>query len=226
MALADLTDWLNDYAGPSFIWYAKRLSGNDTLANGSPSGRPVYSEGFSVQDVPGHQPDGHQKSPHLLRPLHRLPCGSPPGAGDLLQQQVSRKPERRPERSKADQLRRVQFRAARSRQHRGADRVRLRARQQRRGHGLPCVGLPARNGRRADRGPYRACRTGQMDNLVAGELSRAEPLSAGTRAPRELLAGALRNAAGMAHPLSDRRGNHPQDRGASARTSASTRTSG
>lgn len=33
MALSDLTDWLEAYARPGFLWYAKRLSGNDTLAN-------------------------------------------------------------------------------------------------------------------------------------------------------------------------------------------------
>jgi hypothetical protein len=35
MALIDLIDWLDDFTGPEFIWCAKRLSANDTQANGS-----------------------------------------------------------------------------------------------------------------------------------------------------------------------------------------------
>ena len=31
----DLQDWLDDHSGDSCTWFAKRLSGNDTLANGS-----------------------------------------------------------------------------------------------------------------------------------------------------------------------------------------------
>ncbi|MFN3723485.1 MAG: type II restriction endonuclease [Paracoccaceae bacterium] len=31
----DLTEWLEEYSAPGFFWFVKRLSGNDTLANGS-----------------------------------------------------------------------------------------------------------------------------------------------------------------------------------------------
>ncbi|MEQ1889812.1 MAG: type II restriction endonuclease [Alphaproteobacteria bacterium] len=35
MALADVTDWISEFGRPGNIWYAKRLSANDTLATGS-----------------------------------------------------------------------------------------------------------------------------------------------------------------------------------------------
>lgn len=35
MALADLSDWMTEYGRPGYVWYAKRLSANDTLANES-----------------------------------------------------------------------------------------------------------------------------------------------------------------------------------------------
>ncbi|MGK9086391.1 type II restriction endonuclease [Brucella intermedia] len=31
--MMELGDWLNEYSGPNYTWYVKRLSGNDTLAN-------------------------------------------------------------------------------------------------------------------------------------------------------------------------------------------------
>ncbi|MCW8952194.1 MAG: type II restriction endonuclease [Rhodospirillales bacterium] len=40
MAIADLGDWMDDNTGPHIIWYVKRLSANDTLANGSHQAGP------------------------------------------------------------------------------------------------------------------------------------------------------------------------------------------
>jgi len=40
MALADLIDWLDEFTGLQNIWYIKRLSGNDTLVNGSHQAGP------------------------------------------------------------------------------------------------------------------------------------------------------------------------------------------
>lgn len=40
MALIDLTDWMDEHTGPQYLWYVKRLSGNDTLANGSHQAGP------------------------------------------------------------------------------------------------------------------------------------------------------------------------------------------
>ncbi|WP_200913166.1 type II restriction endonuclease [Sphingomonas sp. Leaf10] len=38
--MSDLIEWLDEYGGPGFIWYVKRLSGNDTLANESHQAGP------------------------------------------------------------------------------------------------------------------------------------------------------------------------------------------
>ena len=40
MAFTDLPDWLDEYSAPGIFWYIKRLSGNDTLANGSHQAGP------------------------------------------------------------------------------------------------------------------------------------------------------------------------------------------
>ena len=40
MPVGDLVEWLDEYGGPGFVWYVKRLSGNDTLANGSNQAGP------------------------------------------------------------------------------------------------------------------------------------------------------------------------------------------
>ncbi|WP_374309934.1 type II restriction endonuclease [Methylocella sp.] len=46
MPLADFTDWLDEFTGPSFIWYVKRLTGNDTLANGTHQAGPYIPKEF------------------------------------------------------------------------------------------------------------------------------------------------------------------------------------
>ena len=38
--MADLTDWMDENTGPHIVWYVKRLSGNDTLANESHQAGP------------------------------------------------------------------------------------------------------------------------------------------------------------------------------------------
>lgn len=52
MAIADLADWLDDYASPDIVWYVKRLSGNDTLANGSHQAGPYIAREFMFQMFP------------------------------------------------------------------------------------------------------------------------------------------------------------------------------
>ncbi|MBC2712850.1 MAG: type II restriction endonuclease [Desulfosarcina sp.] len=52
MALADLTDWMDEFSGPDFVWYAKRLSGNDTLANHSHQAGPYIPKEFLFQVFP------------------------------------------------------------------------------------------------------------------------------------------------------------------------------
>ncbi|MDH5763628.1 MAG: type II restriction endonuclease [Nitrospinota bacterium] len=52
MALADLADWMDECAAPHFIWYVKRLSGNDTLANGSHQAGPYIPKEFLFRIFP------------------------------------------------------------------------------------------------------------------------------------------------------------------------------
>lgn len=40
MAIADLTDWIDEYSRPDTVWCAKRLSANDTLASGGHQAGP------------------------------------------------------------------------------------------------------------------------------------------------------------------------------------------
>lgn len=46
MAVVDLTDWLDDFGRPGVVWFVKRLSGNDTLANGSHQAGPYVPKQF------------------------------------------------------------------------------------------------------------------------------------------------------------------------------------
>lgn len=65
MALVDLTDWLDEQTAPDALWYLKRLSGNDTLANGSHQAgpyvpKPVLFEGLPHLNRPDEEnPDVH-----------------------------------------------------------------------------------------------------------------------------------------------------------------------
>ncbi|WP_267899265.1 EcoRII N-terminal effector-binding domain-containing protein [Sinorhizobium meliloti] len=62
MALADLTDWMDEFGRPGFVWYAKRLSGNDTLANKSHQAGPYIPKDFLFEMVPSI------KRPEVLNP--------------------------------------------------------------------------------------------------------------------------------------------------------------
>jgi len=41
MAIADLNDWMVEFSGPEFLWLAKRLTANDTMATDSHQVWPV-----------------------------------------------------------------------------------------------------------------------------------------------------------------------------------------
>ena len=58
MALADLTGWLDEHAGLNSIWYVKRLSGNDTLANRTHQAGPYIPRDFLLSIFPSlNQPE-------------------------------------------------------------------------------------------------------------------------------------------------------------------------
>lgn len=50
--VGDLVEWLDEHGAPAFIWYVKRLSGNDTLANGSHQAGPYIPRDFLFQIFP------------------------------------------------------------------------------------------------------------------------------------------------------------------------------
>ena len=52
MALVDLSDWLDEFTRPDRILFAKRLSGNDTLANGTHQAGPYIPKGFLFRVSP------------------------------------------------------------------------------------------------------------------------------------------------------------------------------
>lgn len=69
MALGDLSDWLDDHTGPNFIWYVKRLSGNDTLANGSHQAGPYIPKSFLFQLFPAIN-TRDEKNPRVVFDLY------------------------------------------------------------------------------------------------------------------------------------------------------------
>lgn len=62
MAVTDLDAWLDEYSQEGNVWYAKRLSGNDTLANESHQAGPYIPKEFLFQIFP-----------QLSNPQHRNP---------------------------------------------------------------------------------------------------------------------------------------------------------
>jgi len=52
MAPTDLKNWLDKHSDPNSIWYAKRLSGNDTLANGTHQAGPYIPRNFLFSVLP------------------------------------------------------------------------------------------------------------------------------------------------------------------------------
>ncbi|PNG27655.1 type II restriction endonuclease [Methylocella silvestris] len=52
MALADVTDWMDEYGRPGVIWYAKRLSANDTLATNAHQAGPYFPKDLLFRIFP------------------------------------------------------------------------------------------------------------------------------------------------------------------------------
>lgn len=50
--LMSVTDWMDEVSGSEYIWYVKRLSGNDTLANGSNQAGPYIPRDFILNIFP------------------------------------------------------------------------------------------------------------------------------------------------------------------------------
>ena len=52
MPVGELVEWLEEHGAPAFTWYVKRLSGNDTLANGSHQAGPYIPRDFLFEVFP------------------------------------------------------------------------------------------------------------------------------------------------------------------------------
>lgn len=58
MALADVTDWMEQFGVPGHVWYAKRLSANDTLATQAHQAGPYIPKEFLFRVFPAlNRPD-------------------------------------------------------------------------------------------------------------------------------------------------------------------------
>lgn len=69
MPAGDLTDWLDEQSGAGFVWYVKRLSGNDTLANNTHQAGPYIPKDFLFGVLPSlHRP--HIKNPDIRFDLY------------------------------------------------------------------------------------------------------------------------------------------------------------
>ncbi|MBV1705070.1 MAG: type II restriction endonuclease [Hyphomicrobiales bacterium] len=68
MALADFRDWLSEACAPTRLVFAKRLSGNDTLANGSHQAGPYVPRAFAFKAFPAlaEARDGNGEAPFDL----------------------------------------------------------------------------------------------------------------------------------------------------------------
>jgi len=52
MAITDLTDWLDQFSASEFLWFVKRLSGNDTLATKAHQAGPYIPREFLFRVFP------------------------------------------------------------------------------------------------------------------------------------------------------------------------------
>lgn len=61
MPTMEISDWLDEHSGPQFVWYVKRLSANDTQANGSHQAGPHIRKELLFQLFP-KTPGGTSKT--------------------------------------------------------------------------------------------------------------------------------------------------------------------
>lgn len=68
MSLADLGDWFGEQLRAPSVWYLKRLSGNDTLANGAHQAGPYMPKELLFEVLPALQ-DASRRNPDLELPV-------------------------------------------------------------------------------------------------------------------------------------------------------------
>lgn len=66
MAVADLTDWMGEFGRPGAIWFAKRLSANDTLATDAHQAGPYIPKDFLFRVFPAiNRPNAENPDCHF-----------------------------------------------------------------------------------------------------------------------------------------------------------------
>lgn len=69
MALIDFTDWMDEFSREGVLWYVKRLSGNDTLANGTHQAGPYVPKDLLFRLFPAmNRPE--EKNPDVRFDLY------------------------------------------------------------------------------------------------------------------------------------------------------------
>lgn len=69
MPVGDVVEWLDEFGGQDFVWYVKRLSGNDTLANETNQAGPYVPRNFLFRMFPAlHRPE--DKNPDVWFDLY------------------------------------------------------------------------------------------------------------------------------------------------------------
>jgi hypothetical protein len=64
MPVADITDWIEDHSIPGTVWYAKRLSANDTLANKAHQAGPYVPKELLLEIIPELGETGKENPDH------------------------------------------------------------------------------------------------------------------------------------------------------------------
>jgi hypothetical protein len=66
MAIADTVDWINEFGRPGTVWYAKRLSANDTHANHTHQAGPYIPKDLLFEVFPTlNRPEAENPNHHF-----------------------------------------------------------------------------------------------------------------------------------------------------------------
>jgi hypothetical protein len=69
MPVTDLSDWITQFSGPDYVWFVKRLAGNDTLATRAHQAGPYIPKEFLFEVFPElHRPRAN--NPDKIFPLY------------------------------------------------------------------------------------------------------------------------------------------------------------
>ncbi len=169
MPVGDLVEWLDEHGAPAFVWYVKRLSGNDTLANGSHQAGPYIPRDFLFEVFPGlNRPEVKNPDVHFNLYVDSHADHREVRAIWYNNRFHDTSAARGRDETRGHWVRWGSIGPARSREHRGPHCLCVSPGPSRRNGRLPCLGLPARDGRGSDRGPGGPRRARQVSDLATG----------------------------------------------------------